>query len=54
MQAAVRELMDGRVDQRVPALGGRDALTRLLLVGWRGLPSVAILRDAQAAGWATV
>ena len=32
VQAAVRELVHGRLDQRVPALGGRDALTGSLLL----------------------
>ena len=30
VQARLRELVDRCLDQRVPALGGRDALTRLL------------------------
>ncbi len=28
VQPAVGELVDGGIDQRIPALGGRDALTR--------------------------
>ena len=48
VQAAVRELVDRRLDQRVPALGGRDALTGC---DWCGSGVVAmaicsILRDA--------